>query len=222
MMKINQGKEGETGMVDLLIRLAMGIAKQFGNNCEVVILDLTKNPYENTIIFIENGHITNRKVGDGPSSVVLETLLQKPEEVEDRLCYLTEGPNGRILKSSTIYIRDDEGKITGIFGINYDISAMVMLESTLHDFVSVETSLSRERTHIPKDVNDLLDDLIKNAVKRIGRPVAFMTREDKIEAIRFLKDSGALLIKKSGDKISEYFGISKFTLYSYIDMEKGE
>ncbi|NLF35083.1 MAG: transcriptional regulator, partial [Clostridiales bacterium] len=53
-----------------------------------------------------------------------------------------------------------------------------------------------------------------------GKPVALMEREDKIRAIRFLNDAGALLITKSGDKIAKYFGISKYTLYSYLDESK--
>ena len=36
----------------------------------------------------------------------------------------------------------------------------------------------------------------------------------------FWNESGAFLITKSGDKISKYFGISKYTLYSYIDINK--
>ena len=47
--------------------------------------------------------------------------------------------------------------------------------------------------------------------------MALMDREDKIRAIRFLNDAGALLITKSGDKIAAFFGISKYTLYSYLD-----
>lgn len=54
----------------------------------------------------------------------------------------------------------------------------------------------------------------------VGKPVALMTKDDKISAIQFLNDSGAFLVTKSGDKISSYFGISKFTLYSYIDAAK--
>jgi len=46
-----------------------------------------------------------------------------------------------------------------------------------------------------------------------------MTKEDKIRAIQFLSKNGAFLITKSGDKISKYYGISKYTLYSYIDAE---
>ena len=47
-----------------------------------------------------------------------------------------------------------------------------------------------------------------------------MTKEDKIKAIQFLNDSGAFLIMKSGDKVSNHFRISKYTLYSYIDAAK--
>ena len=43
---------------------------------------------------------------------------------------------------------------------------------------------------------------------------------DKVKAIRFLSDNGAFLVTKSGDKVAKYFGISKYTLYSYIDANK--
>lgn len=205
--------------IDFLTRMAHALAKQFGNDCEIVIHDLTVNPNESSIILIENGHVSNRKVGDGPSSVVLEVLAKDPAEVEDHLCYLTEA-DGKILKSSTIFIRDDDGKIIGLFGINYDISRIIMLKNELQDMISVDSSKTEEYTHIPQDVNGLLDDLIERAVKMIGRPVVYMTREDKIAAIKFLDTTGAFLITKSGDKVSNYFGISKFTMYSYLDKTK--
>lgn len=205
--------------IDFLTRMAHALAKQFGNDCEIVIHDLTMNPNESSIILIENGHVSNRKVGDGPSSVVLEVLAKDPAEVEDHLCYLTE-VDGKILKSSTIFIRDDDGKIIGLFGINYDISRIIMLKNELQDMISVDSSKTEEYTHIPQDVNGLLDDLIERAVKMIGRPVVYMTREDKIAAIKFLDTTGAFLITKSGDKVSNYFGISKFTMYSYLDKTK--
>ena len=65
---------------------------------------------------------------------------------------------------------------------------------------------------------DLLDDLIRQADELVGKPVALMTKDDKVKAIRFLNDAGAMLITKSGDKIAKYFGISKYTLYSYLDI----
>ena len=54
----------------------------------------------------------------------------------------------------------------------------------------------------------------------VGKPVALMTKDDKVKAIRYLSKSGALMITKSGDKIAKHFGISKYTLYSYLDNSK--
>ena len=54
----------------------------------------------------------------------------------------------------------------------------------------------------------------------MGKPVAMMNKDDKITAIQFLNNAGAFLVTKSGDKVSKYFGISKYTLYSYIDAKK--
>ena len=67
---------------------------------------------------------------------------------------------------------------------------------------------------------DLLDDLIRQADELVGKPPALMTKDDKVRAIQFLNNAGAFLVTKSGDKVAKYFGISKYTLYSYIDANK--
>ena len=46
-------------------------------------------------------------------------------------------------------------------------------------------------------------------------------KEDKIKAIRFLNENGAFLVTRSGEKVAKYFGISKYTLYSYLDKSTG-
>ena len=63
---------------------------------------------EHSIVHIENGHVSGRKVGDGPSKIVMEQLMSG-NEAQDQLAYLTRTPDGKILKSSTIYIRDPTG-----------------------------------------------------------------------------------------------------------------
>ena len=60
--------------IDFYTRLARGLAAQFGSNCEIVIHDLESNDVEHSIVAIENGYITGRKLGDGPSHIVLESL----------------------------------------------------------------------------------------------------------------------------------------------------
>jgi len=202
--------------LEFLGQLAKGISQQFGNNCEVAVHDLSESYTESSIIIIENGHVTARKVGDGPSAVVLEALHGDQSKLKDHLSYLTKTKDGRILKSTTIYIRDEDQKIIGIFSMNFDITGLLMVENALNPIISVEPT-EKEPERIVQNVNDLLIELIEQSVHQVGKPVALMTKDDKIKAIQFLNNSGAFLITKSGDKVSNYFGISKYTLYSYLD-----
>ena len=208
-------------MIDFVKRLAKAVTVQFGTNCEVAIHDLTSDNKESTIIAIENGEVTHRKIGDGPSHIVLEALNGDRSQLTDQLDYLTQTYDGRIIKSSTVYIRDENNEVTGIFSINYDITKLLMAEDaikTLLHYKPEETAPEK----IPQNVNELLNELIESSVRYVGKPVALMNKEDKIKAIQFLNKSGAFLITKSGDKISKHFCISKYTLYNYIDMANQE
>ncbi|MFR7745358.1 MAG: PAS domain-containing protein [Acutalibacteraceae bacterium] len=117
-------------LLELLEQIAKAIAAQFGSNCEVVLHELSGKSAYSSIVAIENGHVTGRKVGDGPSHVVLEQLGHEDDNAEDQLGYLTRTKDGKILKSSSVYIRDETGKVTGILGINYDISMMQLFENS--------------------------------------------------------------------------------------------
>ncbi len=204
--------------LDFLKRLAKGIAQHFGNDCEVVIHDLKAESLQKTIISIENGHVTNRKIGDGASHIVLDSLSDEKDELTDSLCYLTKTHDGRVLKSSSIYIRDENNEPIGIFCINFDVTQLTIAENSIKSLLNHQEI--NEAEEIPQNVNGLLDILIEQSVNVIGKPVALMNKKDKIKAIQYLNEAGAFLITKSGDKVSKYFGISKYSIYNYIDVKK--
>lgn len=208
--------------LELLTQIAHGVAAHFGNACEVVIHDLKREDIDSSIVYIENGHVSSRKLGDGPSEIVLETLNRDPGCLKDRLSYLTRTDDGRILKSSTMYIRGKDNTVDYILALNYDITGLLTVDNALKSLISTQETSGEN--HKPKkithNVNDLLDTLIEQSVALVGKPVALMGKDDKITAIQYLNDAGAFLITKSGDKVSAYFGISKFTLYSYMDANK--
>jgi predicted transcriptional regulator YheO len=212
------GQTTENGRLELLRQVAAGIAAQFGSSCEVVVHDLSRNP-DHSIVAIYNGHISGRKVGDGASNVVLEQMRSNDQTTKDHLSYLTKTPDGKILKSSTIYIRNSRGKVAAILAINYDISRLMIVEQAIGELISTQEPQPAEPEKII-NVNDLLEELIQQSVALVGKPVALMNKDDKIQAIRFLSQNGAFLVTKSGDKIAKYFGISKYTMYSYIDTKQ--
>lgn len=210
--------------IDFYTRLAHGLAAQFGSNCEIVIHDLESNDVEHSIVAIENGYISGRKLGDGPSHIVLESLQNGAKHTQDKLAYLTKTKGGKILKSSTIYIRNAKGKIVGILSINYDITILLAMQTHIQGLTATTPNDSDESAPetVSMNVTDLLDELIDQAFRRIGKPAAVMTKDDKVEFIRLLNDAGAFLITKSGQRVCQILCISKFTLYSYLNEIKAE
>ena len=209
----------ETKRLESLKQIADGIAAQFGSNCEVVIHEVSSSRMDHSIVYIVNGHVAGRTIGDGASQVALEQMLDHSAQPKDHLSYLTKTPDGKILKSSSIYIRNSRGLVVAILAINYDVSRLLMIQQTIGDMLETDDRVQTEPERII-NVNNVLDELIDQSVALVGKPVALMNKDDKIRAIQFLNENGAFLVTKSGDKVAKYFGISKYTLYSYIDANK--
>lgn len=200
----------------LLTEVAKGIAAQFGDNCEVVLHDWSR-PYDSTIIAIENGHVTGRKVGDPGTNLGLE-IMRGTSDGDNRHNYITQTADGRILRSTSIYMKNEAGTIVGALCINYDITDLMVAEKTLQSLTA--SGLAPVRESFVSNVNELLDTLIQEAQEAVGKPPAHMGKEDKIRFIQLLDVKGAFLIKKSGERICSYLGISKYTLYNYLEESK--
>ncbi|CAN7222569.1 helix-turn-helix transcriptional regulator [Paenibacillus sp. LjRoot153] len=201
-----------------LTDLVTGLAAQFGENCEVVLHDLTGS-YESSIVAIANGHITGRKVGDPGTNLGLE-LLRGNHVNGNKFNYLTQTKDGRILRSSSMYMKNKAGKIIGSLCINMDITDLMVAEKTLKNLINPAGEQAEVRESFVTSVSDLLDALIQEAQEVIGKPVAVMTKDDKMRMIQLLDAKGAFLIKKGGEKICTYLNISKYTLYSHLEEGK--
>ena len=200
--------------------IAHGLAIQFGPSCEVLIHDL-QGDLDTSLVYIENGTITNRHVGDGPSHVVLD-VLNYDDGSEGRFGYLTKTKDGRILKSSTMYIRDDNGNVAYLLGLNQDITEFVMMHRSLESLIGIGQAETGTVEKITTSVSELLDDLLLEAERLVGKPGPLMNKVERLKAISYLNEKGAFLISKSSEKIAEYFNISKFTLYSDLNTVKEE
>ena len=206
--------EDEAQLFEQLLKL---ISNQFGNKCEVVLHDLTKD-YNHTIVDIRNGHVTNRTVGGCGSNLGLEVLRGTVVD-GDRYNYVTHTRDGRILRSSSVYIKNEKGKIIGSLCINYDITETVQFERFLKEYNHYE--LDQEEV-FEQDVNGLLDYLIAQGQNLVGKTPENMTKEEKMKLIGFLDEKGAFLITHSSEKVSELLNISKFTFYNYLEATRNK
>ncbi len=202
--------------LNLLSDIAKCIAMQFGENCEVVLHDLTL-PYDKTIVAIWNGHVTGRKTGDGGTNAGLE-ILKGTASPDDQYSYINATPTGRILCSSSKYFRDEYGKVNGSMCINLDITDMIKCENTLRSLTSSSNaSIPQTPELFVGNVDELLEIMMKEAVHITGKSVGNLTKEEKVAIVHGLEDKGFFLIKKAAEKLADFLGLSRYSIYNYLN-----
>jgi predicted transcriptional regulator YheO len=201
----------------LLTPLMRGIAGAVGRHCEVVLHDLSRGDFESTIIAIENGHITGRSVG-GPSTNLGLELMQEQQGFGDEIGYRARTRDGRELHCSSVYYRDNDDRVIAALCINVDMTPFLAARGALDEVVSVGRSASPEREEIfASDINDLLDQMIEDAVTGTGKSVSMMDRADRVDVLRALDGRGAFAVKRAVDRVSRRLGISRVTTYNYLE-----
>ena len=208
-------------VLESFIPLAKSTAKMFGRNCEVVIHDLT-NP-QASVMFTVNNHVTGRKIGQSFDHLV-KTVLLSEDFKEDYLAgysFVTE--DKRTIRSSTSLIRDSKQSVIGAFCINFDVEGLNQMQQFMNTFFStqvvVQENVETSEAAI-ENVEEIVDQLIQQIIQNSVHPV--MKRHEKIELIRFMDEKGIFLMKGSVEKVAALLGISKVTVYSYLDEIKNK
>lgn len=205
-------------LIKTLIPIAKTISATFGKNCEVVLHDF--NGPQHSIIFIENGHVTGRKAGDPITDFALASLREGGfgEAKEDKLFnYKTKTKDGRILKSSTVFIKDENNKIVGCLCINYDMTTHFMFENIIEEFCNInELNEEKEETFV-SDVDEILESIIGKAIEEVNKPVSLMQKEDNLRVVEIVDKKGGFMIRGSIDQLAYRLNVSRYTIYNYLD-----
>ena len=209
----SMNSEDITRFVDML-------EAHFGNTCEIVLHDL-RRPYDQTIVDIRNGHITNRKIGDCGSNLGL-AVMRGESNNGDQYNYITYTRDGKILRSSSAYFRDIDGNLIFCICINENITESVHYENYLHARNRYIEPEDKNNEVFGNNVGELLDHFITQALSKMGKTLPLKTKEEKLEFLKYLDMHGAFLINKSGEQVCDVLKISKYTFYNYLDTIRNE
>jgi predicted transcriptional regulator YheO len=190
-----------------------GIAKMFGSNCEVVLHSL--EDLQHSIIKIENGHVTGRKVGFPLTDFAIEMLKDKSLLKSGSTdIYYNKTKDGKTLRSISIIIRNDEEKPIGFLCINLNLSSSLI--SLIKDF-SLSSNMSiNEPEHFVSSVQELINIATDKAISKINGEKD-IPNSDKNKLIVFeLYNKGIFNIKSAVDIVAQKIGVSRYTVYNYI------
>jgi hypothetical protein len=68
---------------------------------------------------------------------------------------------------------------------------------------------------------DSLDRILAAMERRKGRPLADLDRKAKQEVVRSLEARGAFSVRHGVETVANALGVSRFTVYNYLNREKG-
>lgn len=198
------------------IPIADMIAESMGNLCEVVIHDLSTP--QNSVYYVANGSITNRKIGQSFDHLIKNVLLSKKFNNDYTANYTFTTDEGKKIKSSTAFLYDTQRNIIGAFCINFDIQQFSNIKSFLDNFLVEESEPLQEESTPLDHVNDIIDHLIENIIG--NKDVSKNKKKDNLKIITFMYEKGIFLIKGSVEKVADKLSVSPVTVYSYLDEVK--
>lgn len=201
---------------DHAIRIADMMVHMFGSKCEIAVHDFTD--LQHSLIHIA-GNVTSRQIGSPITDLVLNELKKDDSEVEDIPSYRSQSSNGKIMKSTTVFLRDEENQIIGAFCTNYDMSLLMEMNGEIQQFTNFPKE--NEEKYISetffKSVHDVIHDMVDQVVLSLNKAPLQMTMEEKIHCVRKLNERGIFLIKGATEYVAHVLGVSKYTVYNYLN-----
>lgn len=200
--------------LEALKPVVRGLAATLGRWCEVVLHDFSQP--QSSLAAIE-GDVTGRSVGAPMTERLLQALRTHGDAAPDYLNVKTRTREGRLLKSSTIFIRNRKGKVIGSLGINLDMTELEIAGRVIALHLGEGGEPEADAISFAADVNDLVNHILEAAIRQSGKPVALLDRDEKVALIRSLDARGYFLIRGSVEEVARRLGISRFTVYSYLE-----
>jgi len=198
------------------------LAEVMGEHCEVVLHDV--EDFENSIVAIENNHISGRKIGDSLTDLALNVLKDEENLECDYLSnYNGKTHDGKELRSSTYFIRDEKEKVIAMLCINIDLSRYIEARDLLNTMIGKRNDIEENNTdknfaeNFTSSIEELIDSMIENSIGSKSIPPSRMTAEEKKEITKKLDKRGVFLLKNSVSKVAKKLQTSEATVYRYLN-----
>jgi len=233
-----RGEGMQASWMQPYIKLTEFLGKMLGPDYEVVLHDLGDE--DKSIIAIANGHVSGRTLGAPLTSVALQAIADHSHETSDyRINYAGIADGDKLLRSSTFYVKDAEGRLVGLLCINFDDSRYRELSDRIlklrHPDVFVESNFVYndklatmesapsvgESENFHSSLSDLTEDVLTQALRRKDVTADRLTRAEKLALVEELDAKGFFLLKGAVKQAARKLRVSQTTIYRYLNRISG-
>ncbi len=193
-------------------KIVEALGKMFAPCCEVVLHDL-RHP-ENSIIAIECA-LSGRKVGQPVTEMGLARIKDPsfPDIVQN---YSNTFPDGRQVKSTSVGIRNSQGKFIAAICLNLDLSLFSSVQRMIEQLTFLDTVNAPVKESLrTRSVDDVREAIESFAAQRNLQPRT-LTQPLRRELIQLLFTRGLLQLRGAASIAANILGISRASIYNAL------
>lgn len=197
-------------LLDQLKQVADGLARTFAPFCEVVVHDLLAP--EHAVLAIHN-NLSGRAVGQPATELGLARILD-PDFAQVVANYPNKFADGRQAKSTSIGIKDGDGKYIAALCLNVDLTLFQSFQSAMNQFVAVDAGAAPRESLDPAGADAIRARIDQFAARLAASPRTLKTPARR-ELLRQLRAAGLLDVRRAMEIIAEHLGVSRAAVYTY-------
>jgi predicted transcriptional regulator YheO len=143
--------------------------------------------------------------------------LAQPAEHLSVFPYPTFARDGRSLVSATAMFRDSLGHTFAALCLNADFHSIEAAQALLARMLPSRNGAAENAKVDVPDMEALMLDIISGAVRRYGKPVARMDKEEKTAAVEMMLERGLFMVRGGVERAATALGVTRFTIYNYLE-----
>lgn len=203
-------QQSTAALIEQVKQIADGLARTFAPFCEVVVHDL-RDP-EHAVLAIHN-NLSGRATNDPATELGLARIADKdyPQIVAN---YTNQFADGRPAKSTSIGIKDAEGRYVAALCMNVDLTLFRSMQNALEQFNATDASPVAESLD-PTNAGAIRRRIDQYAASLASSP-QLLKADERRALMRELKAGGFLEVRRAMEIAASHLGISRATAYNDI------
>jgi predicted transcriptional regulator YheO len=194
----------------LLETLVPQLAQAIGPHCEVVLHD--NRPAQPTVRAIGNGHVSGRRVGDLMTRTVVDGTELR-DRTEPLFNYAARSPDNKRVRVSLLPVVH-EGSVIAYVAVNFSVEDLELARRAI-DLLTATAADGRVVEQF-QSAGEVVGSLLDEGLRHRGRTTHRLSRAERIELLRWLKERGALHMRGAVEQIATRLGISRAAVYNYL------
>lgn len=197
-------------LLEQIKQVAEGLAQTFAPFCEVVVHDLLDPKH--AILALHN-NLSDREVGSPATELGLARIQDSAFE-QVIANYPNQFSDGRQVKSTSIGIKDSQGRYIAALCLNIDLTVFNGFQGMLSQFAQVQANAIAQESLHPAS-SDAIREKIDQFAARLAKTPRALKPDERRALVKELKSSGLLDLRRAAETVALHLGVSRASVYAY-------